>query len=287
MTLRRQLALFDVEPRPQPLSEDPIEPAPAVPESATEQLELFAERARLARELDAALAQGDFACARDVRREFEDLYGPSRESAALGFLDELAQELASPLPEVAVPAWHEVALGLGRHLRLRRLVTDGVLGRLADSYAAAALLSHAADALPELAETLARRAPEGEAQARQLARDALLAGRLVDPRDFAWDEAMVDLLAEDEEPRWLASLGLVRRMWRAPQPAPADLDAVREPFVTPESPDAAALAFWSCLLVAEHVRDDEATLHEARRRLKRLRPAFHALYMRRARSRQV
>ncbi len=279
---RGQIALFGVEPRPLSLAADVAEPAPETPESDWEQLDLFAERACLARELDAALAEGDFPRARRVRRELEETYGFSQESRALGFLDRLAPELASELPEVAVPAWREVALELRRCPRLHRLVTDGVLGRLAKAHAAGALLSHDTGALPELAEILGRRPGGGAPEARRLVRDALLGGRSVEPDDFAWDERLADLLAEDEEPRWLACLGLVRGLWPAPEPAAGDLDAVRQPFATPASQDDAARAFWSCLRVAEHSGDDEAARHEARRRLKRLRPDLHSLYMRRA-----
>jgi len=44
----------------------------------------------------------------------------------------------------------------------------------------------------------------------------------------------------------------------------------------------AALEFWRCLQVAESVDTPEEVLHEARRRMKRLSPELHALYMRRA-----
>jgi hypothetical protein len=280
------MALFDAEPRPLSLPADAAEPGPGTPET-DRQLDLFAERACLARELDAALAEGDFPRAREIRRQLEETYGVSEESRALGFLERLAAQLASELPEVAVPAWREVALELRRHPRLHRLVTDGVLGRLAEAHPAGTLLSHDPGALPELAETVERRPGAGAPEARRLVRDALLEGRSLDPGDFSWDEPVADLLAEDEEPRWLACLGLIRRLWPAPQPATRDLDAVREPFVSPPSRDDAALAFWSCLRVAEHSGDDEAARHEARRRLKRLRPTLHALYMRRARPRDT
>jgi hypothetical protein len=284
---RAQLALLDVEPHPLSLAAHAVEPAQGAPETDREQLDLFAERARLARELDAALRLGDFLRASEIRRQFEDTHGALEDSRALDLVDRLAPQLASPLPKVAVPAWGEVALELRPYPRLRRLVTDGVLGRLAESHMASALLSHDAGILPELAEIVRRRAPDGTFEARSLVRDALLAGRPLDPRDFAWDESVADLLAEDEEPRWLACLGLIHRLWSAPQPAAPDLDAVRQAFAMPGSQEDAALAFWSCLLVAGHSGDDEATLHEARRRLKRLRPAYHALYMRRVRPRDT
>lgn len=112
-------------------------------------------------------------------------------------------------------------------------------------------------------------------------RDALLTGFRLEPLGLRWDQALADLLAEDEEPPWLACLGVIRRLWPTPRLMPEDIGALSGPFVEPASGEQAALAFWSCLRVAEDRDCPEGALHEARRRMKRLRPEFHALHMRR------
>ena len=107
--------------------------------------------------------------------------------------------------------------------------------------------------------------------------------RWLDSLGFGWDAPIADLLAENETPRWLACLGLIRRLWPTPPATSGDLDALQAPFEIPGSTDAAAEAFWSCLRVAVDDECPEGALHEARRRMKALRPARHALFMRRAR----
>src|SRR2546426_212519 len=61
--------------------------------------------------------------------------------------------------------------------------------------------------------------PEGGGRrARALVRDALLNGRGPESLDFEEAPVIADLLAEDLPPRWLACLGLVRRLWSTPPP---------------------------------------------------------------------
>jgi hypothetical protein len=44
----------------------------------------------------------------------------------------------------------------------------------------------------------------GRREARRLVREALLAGRPLEPLDFRHDELVADTLAEDMPPRWRA-----------------------------------------------------------------------------------
>jgi hypothetical protein len=60
-------------------------------------------------------------------------------------------------------------------------------------------------------------------------RDSLLAGRLLEARDFHDDPAVADLLAEDLDPRWLACLGRIRRLWPAPPPRGAEWESLLAP----------------------------------------------------------
>jgi hypothetical protein len=89
------------------------------------------------------------------------------------------------------------------------------------------------------------------------------------------------VLAEDVTPRWLACLGLIRRLWTAP-PAEPDAVAFCGSGAGGLSDDEAALEFWHCLRVAENATCTDELVHEARRRMKLLHPELHALYMRRA-----
>ena len=84
-------------------------------------------------------------------------------------------------------------------------------------------------------------------------------------------------------PPWLACLGVIRHLWAPPRLNFREVDLLLGPFAEPALPEEAALAFWSCLRAAEDRGCTERALHEARRRMKRLRPDFHALYMRRVR----
>lgn len=286
-----QLTLFGTEPCPLPRDggaahdrEAPDRPAGSA-EPVPEQMDLFAERARLARDLEGALRGGDFPEARRLCRLFEETYGVTGETRALGFLEGLADALASPLPEEALRVWRALDSGIETHPWLRRLLREGVFRRLLRSHSADNLASVSPGSLPALAWVLAsgpEASPEdGQREARRLVRDALLAGRRLESLDFPWDEALADLLAENDAPPWLACLGAIRRLWPAPRPASEDFDVLSRPFVEPASQEQAALAFWSCLRAAEDRDCAEGALHEARRRMKRLRPAFHALYMRR------
>jgi hypothetical protein len=257
----------------------------AYAEPDVEQIDLFAERARLARELEGALRGGDFPQARRLRRLFDETYGVSSETRALDCLEGLAEALASPLPEEALPVWLGLDSSLEKHPWLRRLLREGVLGRLLCSHSADDLASVSPGSLSALAWIFASgrgASPEdGKREARRLVRDGLLAGRRLESLDYPWDNALMDLLAEDEPPVWLACLGVIRRLWLAPRLSSEVVAMLSGPFVEPASQERAALAFWTCLRAAEDCDCAEGALHEARRRMKKLRPAFHALYMRR------
>jgi len=286
------MTLFGTEPSPLPPEdgraagecESPDRLAGST-EPSPQQIDLFTERARLARDLDGALRGGDFAEARRLCRLFEETYGVSAETRVLGFLEGLAEALVNRPPEEALAVWRGLDPSLETHPRLRRLLREGVFGRLLRFRSANELASVSPGSLPALAWVLASRpvasAEDGKREARHLVRDALLAGLQLESLDFQWDDALADLLAEDDPPHWLACLGVIRRLWPAPRLSTEVVDALSRPLVEPASQEGAALAFWSCLRAAEDRDCAEPALHEARRRMKRLRSAFHALYMHR------
>jgi len=285
----RQLTLFGAEPRLLPSEEgldQPVADGAAIPGADDLQIELFAQPVVLGRAMEAALAAGRFELAARLRVVLDETYGPSPRTQALGFLARLGAAVRDGPLGVTLSAWAEIDAQLAGRTHLRDCLRGGVFARLLASHTPQALVETRPECLPALAAVLAsgrEGSPEaGRRRARGLVRDALLAGRELAPLDFEPDEAVADLLAEDLPPRWLACLGLIRRLWPAPRPDESDLDGLENTSALGRSPEEAAIDFWQCLRVAERVDTPEELLHQARRRMKRLSPELHALYMRRA-----
>jgi hypothetical protein len=287
------LTLFVADPRPlagaQGSGDAAWAEAPgsqAVPAADDRQIDLFAHPVVLARELEAALGRGRFEEAAGLHRVLSDAYGPSHHTVDLGILERLGGPVWQRPPGEVLAVWTEIDGQLRERVHLRARLREGVFRRLLESQRAEALVTADPECLPALAIVLAsgvESAPEGgRRRARGLVRDALLAGRGLESLAFKEDAALADLLAEDFPPRWLACLGLIRRLWSAPPPDEADIEALRSAPAERPSEEEAALGFWRCLQVAESGDCPEELLHEARRRMKRLRPALHGLYMLRA-----
>jgi hypothetical protein len=285
-----QLTLFVVDPRPLAGAEGSahtvLEPASqAVPVPDDRQIELFAHPVVLARELEVALGRGRFEEAAGLRRLLGEAYCPSRDTVAIGFLERLGG-LAWQQPGEVLAVWTEIDGQLRERSHLRARLREGVFRRLLESHRAEGLVTTRPDCLPALAAVLGSGVvttpEEGRRRARELVRDALLAGGGLESLDFEEDPALADLLAENLPPRWLVCLGFVRRLWSTPPPHEADVEALRSPPAEAPSDEAAALAFWQCLRVSESADCPEDVLHEARRRMKRLWPELHGPYMRRA-----
>ena len=285
-----QLTLFSVDPRPLAGAEGShtVQEAAgqAVPASDDRQVELFAHPVVLARELEVALGRGRFEEAAGLRRLLDEAYGPSRDTVALSFLERFDGLGWQRQPGEALVVWTEIDGQLRERPHLRARLREGVFRRLLESHRAEALVTARPECLPALAAVLGSGVvtppEEGRRRARELVRDALLDDRGLESLDFEEDAALADLLAENLPPRWLASLGLVRRLWSTPPPDEADVEALRSLPAETRSDEAAALGFWQCLRVSESADSSEDLLHEARRRMKRLRPELHGLYMRRA-----
>jgi len=286
------LTLFGAEPRLLP-SEDglsganePPADSAATPSADDLQIQLFAPPVVLGREMEAALAAGRFELAARLRAVLDQTYGPSLGTHALGFLERLGTSIwEGPLGE-ALAMWVDIDSQLTGRGHLRDCFRRGFFARLLASHTPESLVDAKYECLPALAAVLASRvegSPEaGRRRARGLVRDALLAGRDLSSLDFEHDKAVADLLAEDSPPRWLACLGLIRRLWSATPPGEASIEDFRNTPAEVRSDEEAALEFWRCLQVAESADCPEEMLHQARRSMKRLRPELHALYMRRA-----
>jgi hypothetical protein len=258
----------------------------SAPSSAADdrQLDLFADRAVLARELDAAIAGGRFEAVAALRARVEDDFGPgaAQTLAPLACFDGVAWDP----PDTALSAWADVDRLLAGRPQLREQVRAGVFGRLLRSHRPARLLAARPECLPALARVLRERPDrppeEGRREARALVRDSLLAGRLLEALDFHDDPAVADLLAEDRDPRWLACLGRIRRLWPSTAPCGAEWESLGQVARGAARADHPALAFWGCLRLAESADCPDDLRQQARRRMKQLDPELHALFMRHA-----
>jgi hypothetical protein len=274
-----QLGLPGLEHRARRLRDDdppwlafevPAEPEPPAPPAAPEgQLDLFDDLPLLRHDLEAALARADFDAARELLERLEITYGPAA-ARPYAFLERLQDGLWTLPPADAVAAWEEIADDVEPE-PLQRSVRQAVLARLIAVHGAEALAAAVPASLPDLVQALQAEAGDGPAFA--LVRDALRAGRTLDPLAFE-EPALRELLAEDLEPRWLACLGAIRRLWPVPgQGSTTLVDAASE------DDDARADAFWHLLGVAQSPEAGEAERQDARRRLKRLHPELHAQHM--------
>ena len=285
-----QLSLFLGVTRPRPeedppddLAEAPIAEAPA---TDGRQLELFADAVVLARDLDAAISAGQFEEAVRLRLAIEDAIGSSDTVPSLVLLDRLAHAAWEGPPAIPLSVWAEIDLQLAGQPSLQESVRRGAFTRLLQAHTSAELLAARPDCLPVLVRALGlgpgRSPQEARLEARALVRDSLLAGRTLEALDFWEDEALADLLGEHLPPSWLACLGRVRRLWPSSQPRDSEWEALREVAQGDAGTEDPACAFWQCLRLAESQACPEDLRHQARRRMKQLRPELHALYMRRA-----
>ena len=263
----------------------PEAPAAAPAEAVDDrQLDLFADRAVLARELDAAITGGWFEAVAALRARVEEDVGPdaARSLAPLALFDGVAWDP----PETALSVWADVDRLLAGRPRLREQVRTGVFGRLLQSQRPAKLLAARPECLPVLARVVRERPDrppeEGRREARALVRDSLLAGRPLEPLDFHDDQEVADLLAEDRDPRWLACLGRIRRLWPTTPPRGAEWESLGQVARGAARVDHPALEFWGCLRLAESPDCPDDLRQQARRRMKQLAPELHALFMRHA-----
>ena len=241
---------------------------------------LFTAERELVGQIEAALASGRFDDARRHRDALVALEGPSTRTRELGTLDVVGDVgfWDRPLP-VVLNDW----LALHRHLdalpNLRRLICDGGLSRLLEHHAPTELVQAAPAMLAPLTNRLCASVGTDErlpVEAAALVRDALVGGCEPAPGDFD-DDRFVDLLAENHGPVWLACLGALRHLWPVP---PADSSELAPWVLDSQDDDERGRQFWACLRrVVSCGRDDPAAV-AARKRMKQLDAAMHALFMR-------
>ena len=245
------------------------------------QAELFTVERELIGQIEAALASGRFEDARCCRDSLAALEGPPAGTSDLAALDVIgeARFWDRELP-VVMSDWLTLTTHLQTLPSLGRLMCDGGLSRLMARYAAAEIISAAPTMLPTLTNRLCRAAGDhGDipADAAMMVRDALLNGRELAPDDFA-DARIVDVLAEDYPPAWLASLGALRHLWPVPPMGPSELAAATDTRSTDD--DERALQFWTCLRRTVSGGRDDPQAVAARMRMKQVDPDMHALFMR-------
>ena len=241
---------------------------------------LFTAERELIGLIEAALASGRFEDARRHRDALVALEEPSTSTPEWGTLDVVGDAgfWDRPLP-VVLNEW----LSLYRHLdalpNLGRLICDGGLSRLLEHHAPAELVRAAPDMLAPLTNRLCAAAGPDEplpAEAAALLRDALLGGCQPPPGDFD-DDRLVDLLAENHGPVWLACLGALRHLWPVP---PADLSEPAPLVADTKDDDERGRQFWTCLRRTVSCGRDDPAAVAARKRIKQLDAGMHALFMR-------
>jgi hypothetical protein len=292
------LPVFD-HPDSDPAPASPDAPPPASPErlpvpASPGQIELFSVFTERVGEMYLQLEAGDFEKAEASRRTLIGMEGASKDTRRLGFLEHWATPAAwAREPAEILDSWLQLDTTLARNgdVPLRRMVRAAIISRLLRTTDARALASASPAYIPAIVNVLLeadrRDSPEHGAQAPALVRDALVAGRALAPADFE-DDRLADLLAEDLEPAWLASVGALRGLWACPPAGDDDIDTVRLVAASPPRPPGgssgddsrAATLFWAALKVAADRRQDESLRADARRCLKRLDPALHAIVMR-------
>ncbi len=245
------------------------------------QRELFTAERELVGQIEAALASGRFEDARRDRDALVALEGPSTRTGDMAALDVIGDAgfWGRPLP-VVLNDWPALLHRLDALPKLQRLLRDGGMSRLLDRHGPTELVRAAPAMLAPLTNRLCAAVGADEAipvDAATLVRDGLLDGCSPAPGDFDADR-LVDLLAEDHHPVWLACLGALRHLWPVPPADPAEL-------ATPMAADSGdederGRQFWACLRrTVSSGRDDPAAV-AARRRMRQLHPDMHARFMR-------
>jgi hypothetical protein len=241
---------------------------------------LFTAERELIGRIEAALASGRFEEARRHRDALVALEGPSTQTGELGTLEVVGDERFwdRSLP-VVVNEW----LTLQRHLdalpNLGRLICDGGLARLLERHAPTEIVQAAPAMLAPITNRLCAAAGADDplpAEAAGLLRDSLLGGCDPAPGEFD-DDRLVDLLAEDHRPVWLACLGALRQLWPVP---PADAPELTPSVVDSQDDDERGRHFWACLQCTVSCSRDDPAAAAARKRMKQLDADMHALFMR-------
>jgi len=162
LTNPSQLALFPGVSGPQPERERKddaaAEPHTESASAATDdgQIELFADRVVLFRQLDAAIARGRFDEVSGLRARIDETFGPEA-TRSLAPLDRLAGLAWEGPPAMPLSVWAEVDRHLAGQPHLRHCVRGGLFTRLRRKYERAAMLLELASLKRPLLDEILRK----------------------------------------------------------------------------------------------------------------------------------
>ncbi len=250
---------------------------PKVGAQSPEQLSLFEGKVPLVGEIESALADGDYGLARAAYDRLRSTYPEDGSVAFFEFLSLIPPGVwTAPMRlEERLSVWRTIAARHATGTPFHRAIRDGFFRRLLRIERASALAVSHAWVAPDVANHL-RSAGDWRA-GREVVRDVLLAGEQLKP--LAFDDGDVsDVLGEEGEPEWLASLGAIRRIWPRLLPKTSDMERLSAPIPAEEREK--ALDFWFCLSVSGiGTRLPEETRRNAHRRMKQLNPLLHEEFM--------
>ena len=266
-------------PAPQAEGADPFEGFRS--QRTRGQIALFTTERELMGLLEAALLEGRFDEARQLHDALQARPVRFLEPDELRVLDVLATPDFWMLSlGDCLDRWEEVSRGWTPRPHLRTEVEEGWLRRLLARHGAPAVVAARPAWLPRIVNWLSKQqGSEGASEATVLVRDALVSGTNPVPTDYE-DVRLVDLLAENYLPQWLASLGALRGVWPVPA-LPATEWGETLPARPPVDDEVArAEQFWWCLRLAASVPRDSSRAADVRKRMKLLHPVLHEEFMR-------
>ncbi len=273
---RKQLSLFEADQGDLPF-EAYVSSEPQPVAHSGEQLLLFEGKVPLVGEIETALFDADFRLARAAHDRLRSTYRDDGSVPFFEFLSLISPDIwtGSLGQDERLSVWKIVATRYPTDSPPYRAIRDGFFRRLLRMEKAPDLaVSHpwvAADVANHLLS-----AGEWRSE-REVVRDVLLAGNELKPLAFE-DPSVSDLLGEEGEPEWLASLGAIRRLWPRPFPDSNDLSRLSSPI--PDDDRGKALDFWFCLCVSGMgTRLPEQTRRNAHRRMKQLNGVLHEEFM--------
>jgi len=274
-----QIPLFDLS-KPQPPLRFSDSSTSASRPFVRGQGDLFEDRPALIEgDILRALESGDF---EDAQRLLADR------------LDELAafdqMQVLSTLPwrsagfghwpsEALADSWELMVGSLRDYPAALAAVNRGMVTTIRSAGMLSATLDRHPILVPHAANALDSHNQDEALLARELVRDALVRGYEVDPGAIR-DALVSDLLAENEAPRWLACLGVIRRLWHPRRYSSSEIQEWRASAQFADANEDNAWGFWCCLCV-EWSTTDKPILEEARRRMKFLRADWHEAWMER------
>ena len=242
--------------------------------------DLFEDRPALIEgDILRALESGDFENAQRLLADHLDELAAFDQMRVLSTLPWRSAGFGHWPPEALADSWELMVASLRDYPAALAAVNRGMVITIRTAGMLSATLDRHPVLVPHAANALDSRNQDEALLARELVRDALVRGDEVDPGPIR-DALVSDLLAENEAPRWLACLGVIRRLWHPRRYSSSDIQEWRASAQFADANEDKASGFWGCLCV-EWSTTEKPTLEEARRRMKFLRADWHEAWMER------